>query len=467
VRRRTRSRRPTFDLLAIGLLAIGLLTVEAFTAARGGERSLFSSYDVVALRLEAPFDELFAQAKHQPEYVVDGTLSTSTAGEPIPVKISLRGHTSRRETECSFPKLKVEAAGGGALLGGKALKIGTHCGESTDNALTVKFGRLPNERSPWREAAVYRLLDALRIPALRARPARITYVYSDRPEGSDGAVDRRLERNAMLLEDDDDAIERLGGKKEITADEFTTADELFSREDAANLAFAEALIGNFDWCVRFSAGDTYRCDARLKLWNVIAARTGGGKARPIMYDFDVSGMVTGSHRWFGTVYNAAFVPSKSEREVEVIAQVQRTRTLFSRGELDASRRRFLERRADAYKTIDEADIDADGRRLMRDYADAFYREIEADEAFYRPVVTQEGVTLRANAGAGAQAICASGGPVPPGTPVGGPLDVRGGMVKVVVLDALWHWAPPVKCPAVQHGSAWIARRAIGKNFPSR
>jgi hypothetical protein len=45
--------------------------------------------------------------------------------------------------------------------------------------------------------------------------------------------------------------------------------------------------------------------------------------------------------------------------------------------------------------------------------------------------------------------------------------VRGGMVKVVVLDALWHWAPPAKCPAVQHGSAWIARDAIGKNFPAK
>jgi len=448
-------------------VAIGLLTIGAFATARADEATLFSSYDVATLQLEAPFDELFAQAKEQPEYAVDGRLSTSPGSDPIPVKISLRGHTSRRDTECPFPKLKVAPVGGRALPGGNTLKIGTHCGEGTENVLTARFGRLPNERSPWREAAVYRLLDALRIPSLRARPARITYVYSDRPEGSDGTGDRRVERNAMLLEDDDDAIERIGGKKEITADEFTTADELFPRTDAANLAFAEALIGNFDWCVRFSAGDTYRCDARRKLWNVIAARTGNGKARPIMYDFDVSGMVTGSHRWFRSVYNAAFVPSKSEREVEVIAQVQRTRTLFSRAELDAARRRFLERRTDAYRTIDDVDIDPDGRRLMRDYTDAFYREIEADEAFYRPVVTQEGVRLRSNAGAAAHAICASRGPVPPGTPVGGPLDVRGDMVKVVVLDALWHWAPPAQCPAVQHGSAWIARRAIGKNFPSR
>jgi hypothetical protein len=126
---------------------------------------------VVTLRIEAPFDELFESSQRDPDHIVSGTL-TESGGKIVPVKISVRGHTSRRESECTFPKLKVERPDG------TQLKVGTHCGEATSNALTAKYGRLPNERSPWREAAVYRILDALGVLTLQAKPARITYLTS-------------------------------------------------------------------------------------------------------------------------------------------------------------------------------------------------------------------------------------------------------------------------------------------------
>src|SRR5262249_25953880 len=122
---------------------------------------LFSTYDTLELRLEAPFEDLFARAKDQPDYSVVGTLTIGGqhAGRPVPVTIALRGHTSRRDSECTFPKLKVSVVDASAdavsRLGGRTLKIGTHCGEATEDILTAWFGRLPNERSPWREAAVY------------------------------------------------------------------------------------------------------------------------------------------------------------------------------------------------------------------------------------------------------------------------------------------------------------------------
>src|SRR5262249_10121146 len=177
----------------------------------------------------------------------------------------------------------------------------------------------------------------LQVPSLRARPAKIAYVYTDARNGEaaqaggqgrgQGARAEPVVRRAMLVEDDDTAVARLGGTGEVDAQHFTGDGPMFSVAASANMAFAEALIGNFDWCVRFTMRDTYRCDARLKLWNVIAVATGSGKARPLIYDFDVSGMVTGSHRWFPDVYNEAFVPSRSQREVEVRGQVQRTRSL--------------------------------------------------------------------------------------------------------------------------------------------
>ena len=189
----------------------------------------------------------------------------------------------------------------------------------------------------------------------------------------------------MLLEDDDDARARLGADLEIQPASFSNAQDEFKAADTAQMAFAEALIGNFDWCLRMTADDKYRCDARRILWNVVALR-GGGRTFPLIYDFDVSGMVAGRHTWFGDVYNEAFVSSKSHAEVEVLGQVQRTRALFARGVLDATRARFTERKAEAYRRC-AARLDEPGRRRIQEYMDAFYDAIGSDDAFYRPVVT--------------------------------------------------------------------------------
>jgi len=471
--------RRTSVALATSILAVAMLAVSAASLARADSR-LFSSHEVLALRLEAPFEDLFAGAKRDPEYAVDGTLAdTSTGtkapadevGKPIAVRISLRGHTSRRDTECTFPKLKVslgDRRGQGTIFDGvKTLKIGTHCGETADDTPTRRFGRISNERAPFREVAVYRLIDALGVPTLRARAARVTYVYTDAQTAQGGGAAAPLVRNAMLLEDDDDAIARLGGTKEIPPASFSSADQMFSTADAANLAFAEALIGNFDWCVKFTPTDTYRCDARQKLWNVIGVGMPDGKARPLMYDFDVSGIVVASHRWFPNVFNAAFTPSKNQHEVDVIAQLQRTRSLFPRAELDAARRRFIDRKANAYRAIDQAQVDPDGRRLMHEYADAFYREIESDENFYRPAVVAPDTIPRSDGSPSAPAVCSNRGAIPVGTPVGATLETRGDMIRVVVLDALWHWAPPAKCPPIQSGSVWIEAASVGRDYPSR
>jgi hypothetical protein len=444
-----------------------VLALPALGAAR--DEGLLANDDIIAIRLEAPFDELFARAKHEPDYAVDGTMVIADErqpGIPVPVTIGLRGNTSRRESECTFPKLKVKVRGNDLLPGNlRTLKIGTHCGEAKGDDLTARFGRLPNERSPWREAAVYRILRTLDVPTLLSRPARITYAYS--PNGDTATSREPVTRNALLLEDDDDAIARFGGHGDIAPDQFTTADALFSADDGAALAFGEALAGNFDWCVKFFAEDQYRCDARRKLWNVIAARTASGKARPILYDFDVSGMVTGSHRWFGSVFNADFVPSKSPREVEVVSQLQRTRSLFTRGQLDATRRRFLDRRDAAYRALEAAPLDPSGRRHLTEYMDAFFGEIGSDENFYRPVVARPNTTIRAEPNPAAPGVCTERGPVPIGTPVSPPLETRGPMIKVVVLDALWHWGPSAECSAVLNGAPWIEADAISRDYPQK
>jgi len=441
--------RHRFALACVAALAI------AAGLAAATAPDWFSGANPLALRLEGPLNELFAHAQ-QEGYAVHGSLAwRDAAGEQRidDVTITVRGNTSRRESECPFPKLKLSWPGG-------SVKIGTHCGESTGDAITAKYGRLANQRAPVREAFVYHLLDLLGIPTLRARLAEITYVYAD------AAADQpsTLRRHAFLLEDDRAAMRRLGAARSIDEQRFTAARDAFTPDDTARVAFAEALVGNFDWCLRFFKGDTYRCDGRHPLWNLEAFAWPDGAARPVLYDFDVSGIVSGYHRWFPDIFNERFLPSKSHAAIEVTAQLQHARSLFDRSVLDATRRAFAAKRDAAYRALAESSVDADGKQVMTAYFDAFFEAMTSDAAFYRPVVTARDTRAYGDASQ-SQAVCATVGPLPVGTPVSDPLDTRGSMMQVVVLDAMWKFAPPVKCPFIHQKPVWIAKSAVGTNYP--
>jgi len=380
---------------------------------------------------------------------------------PSTTSVSVRGNTSKAATECPFPKLKLHFAPDAApasspFSGMKAVKIGTHCGELPGEQITPKFGRLANEKAPSREALVYRLLEAAQVPSFRARPARIMYVLGD----------QKVERNAFFLEDDHDAMKRLGGTREIAPDEFHDAAQDIAPADAARLAFGEAMIGNFDWCLKFSANDTYRCDARRKLWNISAYAREGATALPVMGDFDIAGMVAGRHHWFRNVFYDGFVPSKSAAEIEVLSQVQRTRTLFPRDVLDTARRSFMERKAAVYEALAATTLDPAGQQTIEAYLNSFFRAIDTDAVFYAPVVARPDVRLYLDA-AKSRAACGAADTLPVGTPVGAPLQTEGQMVQVAILDVLWHWAPPAKCDAIHTAPVWIDKSAIDTKYPGR
>src|SRR5262249_7965248 len=151
-------------------------------------------------------------------------------------------------------------------------------------------------------------------------------------------------------------------------------------------------------------------------------------------------------------------------EIEVISQLQRTRTLFPRALLDSTRRHFVQHKGDAYRTLEQADLDPAGAQRIRQYLDAFYGAIESDDRFYRPVVVAANTVAYRDADRAAPA-CPAPGTVPIGTPASQPLERSGDMVQVVLLDALWHWYSPTKCPAVLKGAVWIDGGAVGTALP--
>jgi hypothetical protein len=442
------------------------LAVITLTTITVGDRPLFSTDRTVELTLEAPLQEIFDKGASDDKFTGQGVLSyrdpeRGSAVVILAVAVSVRGHTSKRETECSFPKLKVEFGDkserdASIFSGLGSVRIGTHCGENDGEELTRGFGRLANEKSPLREAFVYRLLGAMEVPTPKTRPARITYVDS-RTGGTP------LVRNALLLEDEEEVKRRTEATGEIAMEQFTNAREQFSPADTARLAFAEAMIGNFDWCLRWYPGDTYRCDAKPPLWNIAAFERRGAKALPVIADFDLAGMVVGRHHWFNKVYDVSFVPSRSSIDVEVLSQVQRTRSLFARADLDDGRRYFLERKSAAYETLANSGLDARGRELAQLHLDAFFSAM-ADDAFYRPVIIRANTLVYMDAARSREA-CSPGDAAPPGTPVN-VIASEGEMSQVLLLDVHWRWAPPRQCAPVRTGPVWIEKSAVGIDYPA-
>src|SRR5436190_11863983 len=257
-----------------------LVALVVASASSPSAPDLFSSHETLQFKLRAPLNALFANADDESgdDKTVSGTLTytqNGTATTIDDVTVALRGHTSRRQGECTFPKLKLRLPASPAVdrspfAGHPTLKIGTHCGETADDTVTSKYGRLANGHAPLRETFVYRLLETLEVPTLKARAARITYVYSDPRPSETPDQHQPVVRNALIVEDTEEAMKRLGGVREIDERHFTSAHERFSIADTATIAFAEALIGNFDWCLKMTAQDKYRCDARHPLWNVLA-----------------------------------------------------------------------------------------------------------------------------------------------------------------------------------------------------
>jgi hypothetical protein len=66
-----------------------------------------------------------------------------------------------------------------------------------------------------------------------------------------------------------------------------------------------------------------------------------------------------------------------------------------------------------------------------------------------------------------QPVCEAAAAVPVGTPVSEPLQKDGEMIQVRVLDAMWHFQPPAKCPAARQNPVWIKAAAVGADYPQR
>jgi hypothetical protein len=195
------------------------------------------------------------------------------APETLPVTLSSRGITRRREDICSFPPLRVEFTqkpGPSSIFKGqKHLKLVTHCQRPADYQQYLLL-----------EYTAYRLYRALTPESFNVRLAKIDYA---RTNGH--ALTTRL---GFFIEDVDDVAKR-NGQKRLKGVRRISASQLDAAA-AARFAVFEYMISNLDWAMTAGpAGED--CCHNSRLMGPKGATGASTGLIPVPYDFDETGLV--------------------------------------------------------------------------------------------------------------------------------------------------------------------------------
>jgi hypothetical protein len=257
--------------IALAAATLSILYWTNPVRAADGLRPLFASDDVLTLTLSGPIDRISRATGTKP---VPAVLKVDGATpETLPVNLSVRGITRRREDICDFPPLRVEftqkPGPTSVFKGQKHLKLVTHCQRSEDYQQYLLL-----------EYTAYRLYRALTPESFNVRLAKIDYARAD-----GHALTTRL---GFFIEDVDDVAKR-NGQKRLKGVRRISASQLDAAA-AARFAVFEYMISNLDWAMTAGpAGEDCCHNSRLMgPAGVTGASTG---LIPVPYDFDETGLV--------------------------------------------------------------------------------------------------------------------------------------------------------------------------------
>ena len=227
-------------------------------------RRLFQQSDPLVFTLVADFkavnrDRDPASTKTFPAVLT--TTGQAGASPPLNVTLRTRGNLRLNPRTCGFAPLGVnfvkKDVAGTAFDGQNKLKLVTHC-QNDDRA----------DQRVLREYLVYRLHNLVTPHSFRARLARATYV--DAASGKTVAT-----RNAIFIEDEGDVARRMEGRA-VSLPRMMFDD--FEPESLTQMMLFQYLIGNTDFSI-------------FALHNVAMVTTPAKVFYPIIWDFDVSGLV--------------------------------------------------------------------------------------------------------------------------------------------------------------------------------
>ena len=169
------ARKFGMSLLAVSILLLMICSVTTASAqepAADGQ-ALFAPHEVLALTLEADFDQLKKDRDQESEEREGRIMLTGSDGQPISltIQVKTRGNFRLRKENCSLPPLRLNLPGEGldgtVMEGQDKLKLVTHCRDN-DNY----------QQNVLEEYLAYRMYNLFTPKSFRVRLARVTYVDS-------------------------------------------------------------------------------------------------------------------------------------------------------------------------------------------------------------------------------------------------------------------------------------------------
>lgn len=254
-----------------------------------------------------------------------------------PVDVSVRGRF--RRTQCDIPPLKLQFKKSALRSQGfnthNDFKLVTLC-ENSETGLDILK----------REQLAYELHALITGYSFRTQLLEITYV-----DTQTGTEDTQY---AILIEDEDQMAERLGGKE--CKDCFNLPTESFVPGSVATAHLFQYMIGNTDYSIMMDR-------------NVKMVTLPSGQYIPVAYDFDFSGLV-----------NAFYArPNINVGQTNVQQRVWMGSN-YSETELQAAIDNFKEKEGAVYNLVENCTyLDAKAKRQVKNYLKNFYRDINKSD----------------------------------------------------------------------------------------
>lgn len=181
------------------------------------------------------------------------------------IEIKPRGKFRRRV--CDFPPLKLKFPKKQLLAAGFSehndLKLVTHCVDDKEIGQDYLL----------REYLIYKLYNELSSNSFRVQLVKVTY------EDNGPANLGKIKRFGFILEDEDEAANRMGGEqcecRGVPKDSVMAADERL-------MSMFQFMVGNADWDFAMSR-------------NLLQVRLSNNYVLPVGYDYDFSGLVNASY----------------------------------------------------------------------------------------------------------------------------------------------------------------------------
>ena len=316
-----------------------VVTAEQTLAAENAP--LWLSDEPLELTIEADFRTIRREDRNDDAPRRDGKLTIQVDGAPLTLdlKLQTRGEFRRNDDNCSFPPLWLDFDKDDELLTGTPFE-----GQNRVKLyVTCRSGQDRYEQYILHEYLLYPIHNLITDVSFRARLANVTYV-------DETGEDDTFTNYAFLLEDVDDVAARHGA---VELEPTQVHPVMFDDDQAALSEVFAYMIGMTDFSIVYSH-------------NSKVLRKMAGDLMPVVYDFDVSGIIN-------TRY-AAPDPSLGIRSVK-----QRVFRGFCREAVDypALFQRFIDQKEEIWRLHEEMTLLDDGRREDSiEYLEEFFETVE-------------------------------------------------------------------------------------------